>query len=288
MSDSSLLSGSLYSAVIAHSDKTSRTLAGARVSLGNLMMFDWDWSSAEAELKRAIELNPGYATAHHWYGIYLWQSPGRLDEALAEMKRAQELDPLSLVINTAVGQTLLLAGRNDEAIEQFRKTLDLNPNFPLAHQRLGLALAQESMYEEAIAELEKAEILPGGSAYEVGFLGYVYGVAGRKEEAERVLDQLQERSKQSYVSAISIAHIYMGLGRKDEAFDWLERSYREQEPLLTISLNNANPLFDSLRDDPRQIEARSSEWPLRCRQGPLVPEDEPIRCGHLPIYEGCS
>ena len=226
------------------------TLAEAHASLGNVMMFLWDWSSAEEEFKRAIELNPSYETAHHWYGIYLWQSPGRLDEALAEMKRAQELAPLSLIINTAMGQTLHLAGRNNEAIEEFRKTLELDPNFALAHERLGVALAQESMYEEAIVELEKAISLSAGTVSHLSFLGYVYGVAGRKGEAERWLDQLQERSKQSYVPASSIALTYMGLGRKDEAFGWLERSYQAQDPLLTISVNN-EPMFDPLRDDPR-------------------------------------
>ena len=224
------------------------TLAEAHTSLGWTRMSQWRWQEAGREFQRAIELNPGYATAHHWYARYLWWSPGRLDEALAEIKRAQELDPLSLIINSSLGEALGWAGRYDEAIEQFRKTLELNPNFAPAHQFLSLPLAQKSMYEEAIVELEKAVSLSGGSAFPLSWLGYFYGVAGRKGEAESVLDQLQERSKQSYVSAASIALIYVGLGRKDEAFDWLERSYQAQEPLLPLKVD---PMWDPLRDDPR-------------------------------------
>jgi len=224
------------------------TLAEAHTSLGWTRMSQWRWQEAGRELQRAIELNPGYATAHHWYARYLWWSPGRLDEALAEIKRAQELDPLSLIINSSLGEALGWAGRYDEAIEQFRKTLELNPNFAPAHQFLSLPLAQKSMYEEAIVELEKAVSLSGGSAFPLSWLGYFYGVAGRKGEAESVLDQLQERSKQSYVSAASIALIYVGLGRKDEAFDWLERSYQAQVPLLPLKRNH---MWDPIRDDPR-------------------------------------
>jgi len=224
------------------------TLAEAHTSLGWARMSQWRWQEAEREFQRAIELNPGYATAHHWYARYLWWSLGRPDEALAEFKRAQELDPLSLMINAGLGEALRMARRYDEAIEQTRKTLELEPNFVRAHQFLGLALTHKSLYEEAIAEYEKAVSLSGGSAFPLSWLGYVYGVAGRKGEAERVLDQLQERSKQSYVSASSIALIYMGLGRKDEAFDWLERSYQAQEPLLQLKVN---PMYDPLRDDPR-------------------------------------
>jgi len=225
------------------------TLAEAHTSLGWAKMSQWSGQEAEREFQRAIELNPGYATAHQWYGIYLSWILGRFDEALAEIKHAQELDPLSSIISTALGNTLRLAGRNDEAIEQLRKTLELDPNFPLAHERLGLALAQESMYEEAIAELEKAVSLSGENPLYLGSLGYVYGVAGRTGEAERVLDQLQERSKQSYIAAYSIAMIYMGLGRQDEAFDWLERGYRERRD-LRIYLKVA-PAYDPLRNDPR-------------------------------------
>ncbi|MDA2935190.1 tetratricopeptide repeat protein, partial [Acidobacteria bacterium AH-259-D05] len=224
------------------------TLAEAHTSLGMAKMSQWRWQEAEREFQRAIELNPGYATAHHWYALYLWWGLGRHDEALAEFKRAQELDPLSLIINAGLGEKLRMAGRYDEAIEQARETLELEPNFVPAHQFLGLALTHKSLYEEAIAELEKAVSLSGESPLYLGFLGYVYGVAGRKGEAERVLDQLQERSKQSYVSASSIAFIHMGLGRKDEAFDWLERSNQAQESLLTLKVD---PIFDPLRDDPR-------------------------------------
>jgi len=222
------------------------TLAEAHTSLGWATMSQWRWQEAERAFQRAIELNPGYATAHHWYALYLSWSLGRLDEALAKAKRAQELDPLSLIINSTVGEALNNLGRYDEAIEQLRKTLELDPNFGRAQLLLGLALGNKSLYEEGIAELEKAVTFSGESPLYLGYLGYLYGAAGRKEEAEGVLDQLQ--SKQSYVPANSIARIYLGLGRKDETFDWLERSYRAQEPLHGLKIA---PAWDPLRDDPR-------------------------------------
>ena len=222
------------------------TLAEAHTSLGWTKMSQWSWQEAEREFQRAIELNPGYATAHHWYGLYFSWNPGRFDEALAELKRAQELDPLSLIINASLGEALDNLGRYDEAIEQLRETLELDPNFGRAQLILGLALTQKSRYEEAIAELEKAVTFSGENPLYLGHLGYLYGAAGRTEEAERVLDQL--RSKQGYVPAASIAVIYSGLGRKDEAFDWLERSHRAQEPLLNLKVGAP---WDPLRDDPR-------------------------------------
>ena len=222
------------------------TLAEAYTSLGWAKLSQWSWQEAERAFQRAIELNPGYAMAHHWYGISLSWSMGRPDEGLAEVKRAQELDPLSLIINTSLAEALDNLGRYDEAIEQLRKTLELDPNFVRAHMLLGLALMQKSLYEEAIAEAEKAVSLSGENPLYLGSLGYIYGAAGKTEEAERVLDQLQ--SKQSYVPADSIAMIYSGLGRKDEALDWLERSFRAREPLYDLKAAQA---YDPLRDDPR-------------------------------------
>ena len=155
------------------------TLAEAHTSLGWARMSQWRWQEAEREFQRAIELNPGYATAHHWYARYLSWSPGRIDEALAEIKRAQELEPLSLIINSALGEALDWAGRYDEAIEQFRKTLELNPNFAPAHQFLSLPLGQKSMHEEAIAELEKAVSLSGGGCLSPQLVGICLRRSGK-------------------------------------------------------------------------------------------------------------
>jgi eukaryotic-like serine/threonine-protein kinase len=221
------------------------TLAEAHASLAWVKtLYDWDWSGAEREFQRAIAINPSYATAHGWYGVYLWHV-GRLGEAVVEEKRALELDPLSLIINRNVGDAFYLARQYDQAIEQYRKTLELAAN-PVFHSSLGYAYLQKSMYKEALAEFEKS---PAGA---VG-LGYAYAVTGRRTEAQKALDQFNELSKKRYLPARDWAIVYAGLGEKDKAFEWLEKAYAERSlggPFLTLGIK-VEPLYDPLRSDPR-------------------------------------
>jgi TolB-like protein/DNA-binding winged helix-turn-helix (wHTH) protein len=227
------------------------TLAEAHASLGRVLAaYDWDWTNAEKEYKRAIELNPRYAVAHQWYGGYL-AVMGRTNEALAERKRAQELEPLSLIINAELGMAFYYARDYDQAIEQFQRTLELDQNFPPARAFVPAAYEQKGMYGEAIAEFKKAIPLRGVS--EVGFLraglGHVYAVSGKKSEARKVLAELKQLSQQGYVPAPSIALIYAGLGEKDHAFSWLEQGYEQRA--FQMQWIKLEPRWDSLRSDPR-------------------------------------
>ncbi len=210
--------------------------------------YDWDWPGAEREFKRAIELNPGYATTHQWYGRMLSEL-GRHEEALAEIKRAQQLDPLSLIINAVSGRILLYAGREDLAIEQLRKTLEIDPNFAHAHQFLGYAYVRKGMFGEAIAEFQRAITLsPNFTQYQAG-LGHAYARAGKSAEARKLLSELKELSKRRYVSWCDFAAIYAGLGEKDQAFACLERAYAQRDARLVELKVDAR--LDPLRADPR-------------------------------------
>jgi TolB-like protein/DNA-binding winged helix-turn-helix (wHTH) protein/Tfp pilus assembly protein PilF len=227
------------------------TLAEAHAALGRVLaIYDWDWPDAEKEYKRAIELNPRYATAHQWYGGYLGVM-GRRNEAIAERKLALELEPLSLVINFELGLTFYYDRDYDQAIEQLQKTLELDPNFPAVHHFLPAAYEQKGMYVEAIAGFKKAIPLTAGSESTLSKagLGYVYAVTGKKSEARTLLDELKQHSAQEYVSATSVALIYAGLGEKDQAFAWLEKAYEQRA--FQLQWINLEPRWDSLRSDPR-------------------------------------
>jgi serine/threonine protein kinase/tetratricopeptide (TPR) repeat protein len=228
------------------------TLAEAHSSLAYIEAInEWDWSGAEREFQRAIELNPNYAGSHQGYGIALAQM-GRLSEAMAEEKRALQLDPLSVLINGSVAVTLYEARQYDQAIEQERKTLDLDANYLLARIGLGLAYVQKSMHQESIAELEKAVAVSGGNASALSNLGYAYAMADKRAEAQKVLDKLNERSKEGYVPAGARARIYAGLGDKDKIFQWLETAYAERSIAGTLpGMIKVDPVFDPLRSDPR-------------------------------------
>jgi len=210
--------------------------------------YDWDWPGAEREFRRAIELNPGYATAHQWYGEFL-SFRGRHEEALAEIKRAQQLDPLSLIINNVYGEVLLRAGRNDLAIEQLRKTLEIDPNFALAHLSLGTASLRKGAFAEAIAEYQRATTLSPDITWYKGLLGHAYARAGKSAEARKLLSELKEQSKRRYVPWGDLATIYAGLGEKDRAFACLEKAYERRDARLVEA--KVYPLFDPLRSDPR-------------------------------------
>ncbi len=224
------------------------TLAEAHASLANTRYYDWNWAQAERELMRAIELNPNYATAHHWYGLYFFEM-GKFDRAIAELQRAQELDPLSLIIGTAMGRAFYNVRQYDQAIERLQKTLELDPNFGLAHTMSAQAYEQKGMHEEAITALRNALTLTGGNPETLAALGHTYAKSGRRDKAMEILGQLHDLSKQRHVSSYDVAIIHVGLGDLDQAFAWLEKAYAERAPRL-IWLN-VDPIFDTLRSDPR-------------------------------------
>jgi TolB-like protein/Flp pilus assembly protein TadD len=222
-------------------------LAEAHVSLAFIKhLFEWDWSSAERGFKQALQLNPNYGPGHQWYGVSL-AARGRTAEAIAEAKRAQEVDPLSLTINAVVGWMFFLARQYDQAIEQEKKTLEMDPNFALAHSYLAVAYEQKGMYKEALAQFQNASI--ASEEVLLGELGHVYAVAGRRSEAREVLNKMNELSKERYVPPYQMALIHVALGEKDQAFALLEKAYEDRFPWL-IHLK-VEPRLDPLRSDPR-------------------------------------
>jgi TolB-like protein/DNA-binding winged helix-turn-helix (wHTH) protein/Flp pilus assembly protein TadD len=208
--------------------------------------FDWDFDSAGREFRRAIELNPSYATAHHWYAWHL-SVLGRYEDAIAEMRKAQNLDPLSLIINADLAELLLIAHSYDESIRQSRKTIEMDPNFALAHNQLGQAYLQKNMKEEAIAELQKAVQLSGGSPTCIANLARAYAASGKRSEATRLLTEVKNHSGPTYSDASEIAVIYTALADSDQAMSWLQKGYEERfNPSVLL-----RPGFDPLRSDPR-------------------------------------
>jgi TolB-like protein/Flp pilus assembly protein TadD len=212
-------------------------------------VFHWDRQGAEREYKQAIELNPSYAEGHHWYGSYL-AATGRYTEAIAEARKAESLDPLSLVISADVGmEALAPAGRYDEAMQQCRKTLELDPRFAIAHACLARAYEYKTMYKEAIAEIQEAINLSGGSVIWEATLGHLYARAGRRDDAIKILNELKSRSKREFVPSQAFIWIYAALGDKDQAFAWLEKAYEERSDVMTVL--EEERAFDPLRSDPR-------------------------------------
>jgi TolB-like protein/DNA-binding winged helix-turn-helix (wHTH) protein/Tfp pilus assembly protein PilF len=223
------------------------TLGEAHNSLAFVLDgFDWDFDSAGREFQRAIELNPGYATAHHWYAWHL-SLLGRYDEALAEMRKAENLDPLSLIINADLAELLVLAHSDEESIQQSRKTIEMDPNFALAHNQLAQAYLQKHMYDEAVAELKTAVQVSGGGPAFIANLARAYVASGKRSEAVKLLNDLKKRSKPGYSNASEIAVIYASLGDADQAMNWLEKGYNERfNPGVLL-----RPGFNPLRSDPR-------------------------------------
>src|SRR6202035_1558076 len=176
----------------------------------------WDWGAAEAEYKLAIKLNPGYATAHLWYAWHLILM-GRNSEGLFELRKAESLDPLSLIINADMADALCIAHLFDEAVQQSKKTLRMDPNFAIGHYELGQAFEQKHMYDEAIAEFQRAIELSGHSGAFDSNLGYAYAVSGRREEAEEIVKSLEARHDRNPSAGADIALIYVGLGDQDQA-----------------------------------------------------------------------
>jgi TolB-like protein/tRNA A-37 threonylcarbamoyl transferase component Bud32/Tfp pilus assembly protein PilF len=230
-----------------------RDLAEALTSLANAgLFFDWDWVGAEKKFKLAIELNPGYATAHHWYAEYLLFT-GQTDEAIAEAKRALELDPLSVVFQAVLGLAYYISSQFDRAIEQFKKTIEMDPHFFVAHFGLGAAYTLSGRHEQAVTEFKKAIELLGRSSLMLGFLAAAYAAWGRRDEAEKVLEELDEMSRAgtAYVVPYFTAVVRRNLGELDEAFAWLNRALDEHDPWLTYL--KADPNWKDLRSDPRYI-----------------------------------
>ena len=260
LADTYALSGDWQYAVMAPKEAFPNAKAAAMKALGLdgslgeahnslafvLDGFDWDLDSGGKEFRRAIELNPGYATAHHWYAWHL-SLLGRYDEAIVEMRKAENLDPLSLIINADLAELLVLAHSYDESIRQSRKTIELDPNFALAHNQLAQAYLQEHMYDMAIAEMQMAVRLSANSPTCIANLARAYVAAGKKSEATKLLSDLKKRSNSTYSNAAEIAMIYASLGDTDQAITWLEKGYEERfNPGVLL-----RPGFDPLRSDPR-------------------------------------
>jgi TolB-like protein/DNA-binding winged helix-turn-helix (wHTH) protein/Flp pilus assembly protein TadD len=221
------------------------SLAEAHTALAEVYSFQWRWKESLAENERSIALNPGYGTGHHNVALTL-ALIGRNAEALTHIRRARELDPLSLIINTDFGWVYYLGHRYDEAIAQYQKALELDPNFTLAHVDLALAYSALGRHDKAIAEMQNAR--GRGSEYLAG-LGYLYAVAGRPAEALATLAELQRLAKQQYVPPYHFAWIYTGLGDKDKAIALLQQVYAEHTQHV-VDFKTV-PMFDSLRSDER-------------------------------------
>ena len=224
-------------------------LAEARTSLAFIKwVYDWDFSGADAEFSRAIELNPNYATAHHWRAYYL-VSNGRSDEAIAAIKRAQELEgPLSVGIMTDIGEIYCWAGRYDEAVEHLTEIMKVEPNYAVAHYELGIAYLKKDRPLDAIAELERAKVLESEPRI-VSALAFAYGVAGETAKAQALIADMESDSAKRYVSPFSIALAYSGLGEEDVAIDWLEKARAERSDAMAIL--EVHPLLLQLHSNPR-------------------------------------
>jgi len=213
-------------------------LAHARVT------HDWNWTEGEKGFKRALELNPNYASAHDRYA-WLLTFVGRHDEAIQENKLAHELDPLSVGIWVRLGRRYYFARDYNKAIEEYYKVLEIFPNSGYARTHLALALSQKGLYNEAIEEYSKIEFMTSWHWY----FGYIFGIAGKKEKALEILNYYLEQSKKEFVWPANIAFIYIGLGEKDKAFEWLEKTYEQREAWMEVL--KAESMYDSLRSDPR-------------------------------------
>jgi TolB-like protein/DNA-binding winged helix-turn-helix (wHTH) protein/Flp pilus assembly protein TadD len=226
------------------------TLAEAHTSLAMIKAITAnDEADVEREYKRAIELNPNYATAHHWYALHL-DAMYRFDEAMAEIRRAREIDPLSLVINSDVGLVFSNARQYDQAIEHFKKAIEMDPNFPDAHAMLGWTYVRKGMYPEGIAEFEKARALFGSPTSQLDGLIYAYGMSGNRSEALKVLDKLKRLTRQHHTQIPweNWMVIQIGLGDHDKAFQVLEKAYQKG---LNVKRLLYTPYVDPLRGDPR-------------------------------------
>ena len=226
------------------------TLADAHASSARILSgFDFDSQRAIAEFERALQLNPNYATAHHWFAAGPLLALARFDQSIAEAKRSIELDPLSMINNADFGNDYYFARRYDEAIAQLRKTIEMEPHFYLAHYYLGQALQLKGQMSEAIAEYRKAVELDD-DPFALALLGQSYARTGRRDDANKILAQLSQEAKARYVSAYGIGLVFLGMGDKTRAMDEMEGAYREDAGTDVYNIR-IDPMLDELRGDPR-------------------------------------
>jgi serine/threonine protein kinase/Flp pilus assembly protein TadD len=224
-------------------------LAEAHAALGYASFaYDWDWQAAEKHFERARTLDP---PARQWYSIYL-VSLGRSDEALAEVQKASELDPLSLAIDFKRARELYMARQFDQSIDECRKMLEMDPNFPMAYLQLGESYAEKGMYPQALSALQKYLVLTHSGPIALSLWGNVLARAGERSQALRALEQLKALSQQRYVFPLGFAYLYAGLGDKEQAFTWLEKAYDGHSAALYFL--KVDPIWDPLRSDPRSNE----------------------------------
>ena len=223
-------------------------LAEPHAALGYINHFEWNISGAEREFKRTIELNPNYPTGHHWYSRFL-RAVGRSDEAWAEIKRAEELDPLSLVIINNVAEQYIDRGDLKSAVDECHRMIDLDPNFWAAHQTLAIALVKQGKNSDALAEAQKSIDLSNRSNASLALLGNVYGRLGKQNEAQTIIKELEEKFSKQQADGRDIAVVYVGLGDKDQAFAWLEKAFQYHSFFLAGL--RLEPSLDPLRSDPR-------------------------------------
>ncbi len=224
-------------------------LAEAHTALGvSLFWYDWNWSGAEDQYKRAIELNPNSSVAHLFYS-HLLSNIGRHDEALTEVKRARELDPLSAFVSALEGQFLLHAGRTDEALDRLRQASELDPNFYFPHQFAASAYIERGMYGEAATEARRAKELAPNQTVSRSFGAYALAKLGKRDEAQAMLGELLKLSTEGFVPPSHIALIYHGLGETDQALSWLEKGYEQRDPKMAFL--KVEPKWNTLRAHPR-------------------------------------
>ena len=224
-------------------------LAEAHAALAAVKLWrEFDWEGAERGWRTAVVLNPSYSTAHLWLSLYL-AAIERMDEALAEIRLALDLDPLSRVINLNLARILHFARQFDAAIKQCRKTIDMYPDYVIAHRRLGMSYGEKGMFEEAAAEFRKALALSPDDSETMSAMAYAYAAGGKTDEAREILNRLTEFAKVAYVSPYSLARVHIAVGQIDEAFEYLEQTYQERHGILTYL--KVEPIFDRLRPDPR-------------------------------------
>jgi tetratricopeptide (TPR) repeat protein len=224
------------------------SLAEAHTSLALIAQnYDWDWQTAEKEYLRAIQLDPNYATAHHWYAEHLmWL--GRFDEAFRESERARQLDPLSMIIAADNGVILYFSRQYDRAIEKFRSVLAMEPNF----SRTGMvtyAYVEKGMFAEALADIEQRRRVNGDGPWSWSALAYIYGRSGQQVQARRALGKLEQLNRRQQIDPATIAWGYIAVGDKEQALVWLEKAYAQHSNALTTI--KVEPGYDSLRNDPR-------------------------------------
>ena len=229
-----------------------RDLAEAHASLGLMKQnFEWDWAGAEKEFRRATELNSNYPTAHHWYGLFLCEMK-RNDEAIREGRLAQTLDPLSPIISTSLGVTLMSAGEYENGFELLKRTFELAPTFPEPHLWVSKAYGSRGLYPEAMGEAQQAASYSGRAPRYVAGVGDALAVAGKRAEAHNIIDELVRSSKSGNVSPFYIAEVYSTLGERDQAFESLEKAYQSRDDELTWIM--IDPSLDNIRSDPRYAD----------------------------------